>query len=468
MSIWLKAGYGVGDLGINIFLVSTGMFLLFFLTDTLHVPPALAGLVLIIPRTWEVLSDPIMGTISDRTRSRWGRRRPFLLAGAFAFASTFALMFILPHAFPGLATAAAMCALYALACTGFTVFFIPYASMTAEMTDDYAERTSLTGFRMSFAVLGGLVGGGATLELVRLGGGGTLGFRFMGLVFAGVVLATSLVAFFATRGARTTEAGSHALPWRDQLRAVGKNRPFVTLMLTFLLQSLAVGILMASLVYFLRHVMRKPETAIGTVFGVFYGFIVLSMPLWVWLSKKVGKLAAYWGGVLLFCLSLLGTLAVGPDSMGLFYVLIAGCGAGCAAFYLFPFSMLPDTIDCDELASGARREGMFNGVWASGQKVAYSFAPAVVGFVMQLSGFVPNLADGAVQPPSAAAGIRWVFCVAPAACLLASLLILRKYELSEARFQEVKEQLARAKAASAAPADGSPTARRSATSGWRE
>ena len=450
MPWWMKAGYGVGDLGINIFLVSTGMFMLYFLTDTLHINPAVAGMALIIPRIWDAVADPIMGTLSDRTRSRMGRRRPYLLGGAFAFAGAFALMFSAPNLSSAFAGPVAMCLLYALACTGFTIFFIPYASMSAEMTEDYAERTSLTGFRMSFAVVGGLVGGGATVALVKAGGGGTAGFQRMGLSFAGVILFTSLVAFFATRSARVTEAGAHSLSFRAQLDAVRKNRPFLVLMLTFLLQSMAVGTLMAGLIYFLKHVLRQPETAMGSVFGVFYGCIVVSMPLWVWISKKVGKVTAYFSGVLLFSCALLGTLAAGPGSMGLFYGLLAGCGVGCGAFYLFPFSMLPDTIDHDELSTGARREGVFNGIWASGQKTAYSLAPAMVGLAMQLSGFEPNLPEGQAQGPSASLGIRLVFCVVPAVCFLASLLVLRKYELSESRFNEMKQKLALAKAAAAA------------------
>lgn len=449
MTWGMKAGYGAGDLGINIFLVSTGMYLLYYLTDTLHVSPAVAGLAISIPRIWDVIADPIMGTISDRTRSRLGRRRPYLLAGVLAFAGTFALLFLLPNAFPPLATAWALCALYALACTGFTVFFIPYASMTAEMTDDYAERTSLTGFRMSFAVVGGLIGGGATLELVKAGGGGKPGFQFMGLVFAGVMALTSLVAFFATAKARTTEAGSASMAVSDQLRAVSKNRPFLVLMVTFLLQSLAVGVLMAGLVYFLKHVMRQPETAMGTVFGVFYGCIVVSMPGWVWLSKKLGKVRAYRSGVFVFSLALFGTLAAGPGSMLLFYLLIAGCGIGCAAFYLFPFSMLPDTIDHDELSTGARREGVFNGLWASGQKTAYSVAPGLVGVAMQVSGFLPSLPEGQAQSASAELGIRIVFCVVPAVSFLASLWVLGRYELTEERFKQMQEQLALKKASAA-------------------
>ncbi|TFH43625.1 MAG: MFS transporter, partial [Chrysiogenales bacterium] len=140
----IKLAYGVGDIGSNIFIVTSGFFLLFFLTNVVGINPALAGLVLLFPKLWDVVSDPIMGAISDRTRSRWGRRRPYLLFGALPFGLSFFFIFLAPGYATEMARALHVGLMFALGCTVFTVINVPYSSMVAEMSDDYNERMSIT------------------------------------------------------------------------------------------------------------------------------------------------------------------------------------------------------------------------------------------------------------------------------------------------------------------------------------
>lgn len=434
----IKLAYGFGDIGSNIFIVTSGFFLLFFLTNVLGINPALAGLALLFPKLWDVVSDPIMGAISDRTRSRWGRRRPYLLFGALPFGLSFFVMFLAPGYESESARALHVALMFALGCTAFTVINVPYSSMVAEMSDDYNERMSITSFRMIGSSIGVLAAGGLSMPLVEMGGGGAAGFRFMGIVFGTAIALITLVCFWGTRRAKTLPVAELAPPAGEQVRIALKNRPFIMLMASYMLQSTGIGVLMAGLIYFIKHVMELPETSMGVVFPILFGTAIVFIPVWVKIGKKLGKIRAYRIGLAIIAVMLVSTFFTQASQLTLFYVQVFLLGIGFSSFQLFPFSMLPDTIEYDEMKSGMRREGIFSGVWASGQKMAYSVGPGIMGFALALSGFNA----GGPQGENVATGIRVAFCLIPAAALLLSFIPFGAYDLTEEKFEEIKRKIA--------------------------
>ncbi len=391
----IKLAYGFGDIGSNIFIVTSGFFLLFFLTNVLGINPALAGLALLFPKLWDVVSDPIMGAISDRTRSRWGRRRPYLLFGALPFGLSFFVMFLAPGYESESARALHVALMFALGCTAFTVINVPYSSMVAE-------------------------------------------FRFMGIVFGTAIALITLVCFWGTRRAKTLPVAELAPPAGEQVRIALKNRPFIMLMASYMLQSTGIGVLMAGLIYFIKHVMDLPETSMGVVFPILFGTAIVFIPVWVKIGKKLGKIRAYRIGLAIIAVMLVSTFFTQASQLTLFYVQVFLLGIGFSSFQLFPFSMLPDTIEYDEMKSGMRREGIFSGVWASGQKMAYSVGPGIMGFALALSGF----SAGGPQGENVATGIRVAFCLIPAAALLLSFIPFGAYDLTEEKFEEIKRKIA--------------------------
>ena len=199
MTLRTKLGYGVGDLGGNLFFTVVSFHLLIFFTDTLGLPPALTGLAFTVARLWDAVTDPLMGVISDRTRTRWGRRRPYLLAGAPLLLAGIAVLFV----DPGLQTRGALFAwsaiVYALVNTAYTVAFIPYNSLTPDLAPGSDQRTALNGYRMSFAVVGTLIGAAGFPMLVSVLGPGAPGYGRAGLVTGAIVCAGLLVTFLMVR-----------------------------------------------------------------------------------------------------------------------------------------------------------------------------------------------------------------------------------------------------------------------------
>lgn len=434
LSFGLKLGYGIGDIGCNIFIVTSGMFLLFFLTNVMGVEPALAGLVLLFPKLWDVVSDPIMGGISDVTRSRIGRRRPFLLAAAIPFGVVFLFIFWRPHYDTQWANALHTGLMFALGCTVFTVFNVPYSSMVAEMTSDYNERLSVTSFRMIGSSIGVLLAGGLAMPLVEIGGGGEAGFRFMGFCFGLLITTLCLICFWGTRRAPIRPANDQVLPFGDQIRIAFRNRPFKMLMLMYAFQSLAIGVLMAGLIFYVKYVMGLPETSMGIIFPILFVTAIVFIPVWLKIGVKFGKITSYKAGLVLLSVMLVSLYFTRPSQLVWFYLQIALLGIGFSSFQLFPFSMLPDTIEFDEWQSGMRREGVFSGIWSCGQKTAYSVGPSIVGFTLSAAGFAGDAAPSA----SVVTSVRIVFCLFTGAMIVLSLLPLAKYELTEERFEEIK------------------------------
>jgi glycoside/pentoside/hexuronide:cation symporter, GPH family len=187
-----------------------------------------------------------------------------------------------------------------------------------------------------------------------------------------------------------------------------------------------------------KYAMTLPETTMNVVFPIFMITGILFIPVWLAVGKRLGKIRSYYIGLAIFSVMMVSLFFTGPDMLWLFYAQIFLAGTGFSSFQLFPFSMLPDTVEYDQMQSGLRREGIFSGMWSAGQKIAYSVGPPIVGFALSLSGFVR---DGD-QPESLITGVRVIFCIFPALMILLSFLPFSKYRLTEEEFEKVKGKIA--------------------------
>ncbi|MEA5544568.1 MFS transporter, partial [Limnoraphis robusta CCNP1324] len=206
MRLRTKIGYSVGDFGLSIAYFAVGFFFLFYLTDVVGLAASLAGTVVLVGKLWDGVNDPLVGVLSDRTRSRWGRKRVYLLFGAVPFAASFALLWWLPLNAPVAVTFALACAAILLFATAYSLVAVPYMALVPVMTRDYDERTDLVGFRAMLSAAATIAGGAIAL-LVSRGGAIAPSLRTMSLGFALVCAAAILVAAASVRG---VEAGGGA------------------------------------------------------------------------------------------------------------------------------------------------------------------------------------------------------------------------------------------------------------------
>jgi glycoside/pentoside/hexuronide:cation symporter, GPH family len=424
-------GYGIGSVGTGIFTTVPGLLLLTFMVRQLAVPPAIAGVVILAPRLWDMVTDPLAGSLSDRTRTRIGPRRPWLLAGSLTLPVAFVLLFRVPE-LSGTAAALYVLVVYLFGATAFTVFQVPYVALPAEMTEDYDERTTILAYRIAFLTVGILIAGAAAPQVLSAGGGGRAGYALMGVVIGVVLFVVLFGAFVGTRRIPLVEPTRATAPFREQLRAAAENRPFFWLLGCFVVQALGVGAMLAGVDFFAAYVLEDAEqTAI--LFACLVAPALVTMPLWAWVGHRFGKKTGFTACILLFGAGGFCLLAASPDRLPFVYVVVFLMGTAYAGTQMFPLAMLPDTIAADTHRTGLRRAGSYTGVWTAGEKAGFAVGPAVLATLLAVTGFVETEGGAIVdQPPAAITGIVVGFAVVPAVMVLSSLLLLRHYDLDEA------------------------------------
>ena len=445
LSLRTKMGYGVGDVGGNLFFTIVGFWLLNFVTDTLGLAASLAGVALLIGRAWDAVTDPLMGTLSDRTVSRWGRRRPYLLFGAAAVAAGMTLVFLDVGGRGWSQGALFVWVVFAfcLVNSAYTVVFVPYAALTPELARDFQERTNLNGYRMSWAIVGTLLGAGAFSIVVELaaGAGAGSGYTVAGALFGLITALVVLITFASVRErpvardrARTgsVRASSVFAGYASALKV----RPFRLALLPWTLFIAGTIIATSAVPFYFEHVYGRPELAsIGSLVLLLAAFAAI--PGWVWLSGRIGKRSAYLAGMALFGAALLAAYLVAHRDVTTLFVVMGVAGVGLATNYVMPWSIIPDVVDYDELANGQRREGVLYGMWTFLQKLGLGLAAVVSGAVLQWTGYVPE----AVQTPLALHGIRLLIGPIPALFFVAGILVLSHYPIDRAAHRDIRAKL---------------------------
>lgn len=444
----IKAGWAIGELAIAAFVVLQMAFMLFYCTEALKIPPAIAGVALLLPRLLDAFADPVMGAISDRTKSTLGRRRLYLLLGAPLLALTFASVFWVPADAPLALRVGLLVAAFLASNAAVTIYEVPYSAMAAEMTADYSERTSLTGYKMFAARLGGVAAAFAAPILFGSQESLADGFRLMGLCAGGFMLVTGLWAFFATADAPRIELTPKRFSLREEIAAVLENRSFCTLWIAFLLQNLAIGAAATTLIYFVTQVMRISPQLAGLFMASGGVTAMLATPLWVLLGRRIGKRRGYFAGLALVAVMAVPALFLSPGQAGILFAVLVIVGVGDAATQLFPNAMAPDTVEVDQLRSGLRREGAIFGAWGFCRKLGMTGGAFLVSLALSAIGFIPGAAPTA-QSADAITGIRLIYAAVPLGLWLATIISFSRYDLTEARFEAIKAEI-RAKAEASA------------------
>ncbi|MEU1489842.1 MFS transporter [Streptomyces sp. NPDC005776] len=442
----LRLGYASGALVTGTFTTLPGLLLLPYLTDTLGVGAALAGVIVFVPKAWDAVLNPLVGRASDRTRTRWGARRPYVLGGGLAMALAFALTF--SGLLPGSAGAWLTATGYLLTATAFAFFQVPYAAMPAELADREEHRVRLVAGRVAVIGVAALVTGALSPVLVDAGGGGLVGHRWAGLFGATVIALGTLWVFSGTArtaqtphdsartanrdeaaprttaGTARTPADAHEHTLRAQFAAARAHPPFMALLRCVVAQSVATGVLLAGAPYFARHILHD-SSGVGALVAAFVAPNLLTMPLWSRLRGPRGYAVAtalFTAGCVLFLAS-----PVLPEGVVLLSMALAGTGH--AGQLLFLYAMLPDCIARDTARTDRHRGGVLSGVFTTCEGLGVALGPFLYGLVLQLSGYVSSgTGHAAEQTTTAQIGILAGFGALPPLAAVAAVLLLRGYD----------------------------------------
>ena len=386
----IRIGYGIGDYAICLYWSGVSLYLLYFYTDVVGITPQMAGLIYAIGIAWDAITDPFMGYMAERTRTKMGSYRPYIYYGSIPLALSFVVLLWVPP-FEGMLLLSFLIVVNLIHRTCFTIVSVPYSSLTARITDDSDERTKLTTARMLAASFGTFSISALAFPIVLYFGGGeeALGFVYLGLIagLVAVIILSITVYFVEERSFEFTKA---ELPnFSKVFKSVSNNYPFWIVFSAILILISTYLMFNNNLIYFSKYALGFHEYQ-GLILGVLSGTNLLAIPIWAFLAIKIGKkntwmtsMAFLFVGFLIFYFYPISELNE------LLYIL--GCiGFANGATGVLFWSMLPDTIEYGEWKTGIRTESSLYGFMTFAQKGAIAIAIAILGTVLTKIGFEPN------------------------------------------------------------------------------
>ncbi|WP_327195139.1 MFS transporter [Sphingomonas sp. LH128] len=423
-----KVGWAFGSAGSTTVLYVVNVILMYYLVTATGMDPALAGSFMLAGRIYDGIADLLIGQGSDRTRSRWGRRRPWMAAGALL--SGLGMAWLFSGSGAGGSQAVMVMGALLLTFTGYSAFAIPSSAMPAEITDSPQERTSLMAWRTFFIQLAALAGGALAPAMIAWGGSSADAFARMGYCMAAFIFVSMAVAVVATGGLREHpvehERGS-ALAGFAQLFA---NRPFIVLLgvkFCGFIASAAVG---ATGLFFMRDVLARGETGMAQ-FALASGVVgTMSVPVWRQIARFAPKPVICAAALVLSAAISLSWLAASPAEGDALFLLRGGfAGFATTGTLLMTLSMLPDTIAFGVRRSGLRKEGLYAAFFEFFQKAAFALAPFLVGLFLQASGYRSGTGTALVQSEAAREAVRLSMALIPAVAQVAGIVLLLFYRM---------------------------------------
>ena len=430
LSVGQKAGWGLADMGIVVFVIVKQLLVLSFLTNYLNVPVGIAGLLTTSVLIFDIITDPIVGYLSDRTHSRWGRRVPWMVIGALILSGGIIGLFGVPQSLSLFGTIIWVGGFFALATVGFTMVAIPYGATAGEMTQDPKERSTMMGFRMAFASVGILLGGAVIPQLA----GGTRDGHFIAAIYVAPIIILSIWgSLWSTRTAPRILSPS-ARGFMSTWLLVFKNKPFVILVCLYGIMTLAIALITAGLpfaaIYLIfdsgNSLLSPASTALGILSLLFACFVfgsILSQAFWVWMSARLGKVGALIFGLVIYIILLIAIFVNLPSvDIMLMAILFVVAGMTNGAYQQIPWAIYPDLMDITRSESGDAIEGAFSAIWLFGQKVANAIAPLILSLILALFGWRESGEGFTDQVPEALRALQNSITILPAFILALAIL----------------------------------------------
>jgi GPH family glycoside/pentoside/hexuronide:cation symporter len=460
LSFWTKLIYGTGDWGLASFGTIRQIFYAIFLTDVVGLEPRLASVAALVGVIWDAINDPLIGMLSDNITTRWGRRRPFLLIFAIPFGLGFLILWWAPAWQSQLWLMVHVTLAFVISDTLQTLVSVPFYALTPEMTPDYDERTSLTGYRMFFNLLASLataVGAPMIVDTaLRSGFTSQQGYLMVAASFGGLAAVPFLVMFFVVRewpGYRSPQTPK----FRETVRTAWRNIPFRFASLLHMLNWITFDLVALMLPFFLIYwVAGGNLLATVTVFGeaialesVVLGTLlitaVVALPFWIWLSHRLSKRSAYIIGMTFWAVVQLLIILIQPAQIGFILVLAVLAGLSVSTAHVLPDAIFPDVIEWDELRTRRRHEGIYYGTKNFIRKLTGAFSIFLALQVLGWFGYQspPEGAFQFNQSTTTLWAIRIMTGPMGALLLISAIIVAWFYPLSRERHARIRRLLLR-------------------------
>ena len=450
LSLSTKIGFGMGDIYGGGAMMFIGIYYLYFLTDIIKLNPSLAGIVILISKIWDAVNDPIMGVITDRTRTKLGRRRPYLLAGIiFIFISYFLLWY--PVSFQSeLGRFIFVLLAYIFFDTVLTMVMVPYNALASELTLDYHERTLLTSIRMFFSMTSSLICAVIPLEIIKLCPDVRMGHIVMGISF-GLFFALPFIATYMTTQERPEfQKTIKPFTFKDTYIAPFKIKTFNQVMLLYLLSFLAMDILMSIIIYYMTYYIKRGNET-NYVLGALLVAQIVVIPLYYYISKKTSKKTGIITALCFWSIVMLFSFLITPNSPKYaMYIFGSFVGIATGGVVVMIYSIFPDIPDVDELVSGQRREGIYMGLYVFMRKLSSALAIFIISQAISLTGYVPPIHEKAGsttqvilqgQSETFIMALRIIFAAVPLILIVIAIYVAFRYQLTPSIHERLKKHL---------------------------
>ena len=422
----VRAGYGIGDYAICLYWSGIGLYLLYFYTDVVGISPILAGWIYALGIGWDAITDPFMGYLAERTKTKMGSYRPFIYYGSIPLALSFVLLFWVPP-FEGTVLFLFLILVNLIHRSCFTIVSVPYSSLTARITNDSNEHTKLTTARMISASFGTLSMSALAFPLIAYFGGADEAFGFLWLAIISGLIAIALlsVTVYSVRE-KVDEIVTSNLPnFVSITKTVATNYPFWIVFGCILILGSTGVMFNKNLIYFVKYGLELHEYQ-GLILGVSSGASFLSLPFWAYLALKIGKRETWLISMTIAFIGLLLFFYYPIASLNELLILLALIGVGNGAGGVLFWSMLPDTVEYGEWKSGIRTESSLYGFMTFAQKSSIAVAALILGFLLSGIGFEPNQ----IQSEETISGMKFMMSWIPICGIIISLVLMYFYPIS--------------------------------------
>jgi len=434
----IRAAYGIGDYAICLYWSGVGLYLLYFYTDVVGISPLYAGWIYAIGITWDAITDPFMGFIAERTRSKWGSYRPFIIFGSVPLALSFVLLFWVPP-FEGTFLFLFLLLVNIFHRSCFTIVSVPYSSLTARITDDSDERTKLTTVRMLAASFGTFSISAAGFPIVLFFGSGneSTGFLFLGLISGSIAILILAITVYFVKERTFDPVNQINANFKFIAKSVSQNYPFWIVFSSILILGSTALMFNNNLIYFVKYSLDLHAYQ-GLILGTSGGFTLLAIPFWALLALRLGKRNSWLIAMAWLLIGFLAFYFYPTQSLSELLIILAFLGFGNGATGVLFWSMLPDTIEYGEWKTGVRTESSLYGFMTFAQKGAIGISALLLGIILTNIGFIPNETQSQETLDSLKMVMSWV----PISGVILSLVMVIFYPINKSFHAKLLKDIA--------------------------